>query len=104
VAEAKPPPPKEVVASPIMPSFCSIVCGCIQRNLTAKRRDEGVRPLIKHREFRPIDPRVVRVIDGPRYRQRATRETVLSTIKRTLGDAVVRAPGTVSLVIVLLCV
>ena len=32
-------------------------------NLREKLREEGVRPLIKHREFRPIDPRVVRVID-----------------------------------------
>ncbi len=57
-------------------------------DLREKLREEGVRPLIKHREFRPIDPRVVRVIDGPRYRQRAMCETVFSTIKRTLGDAV----------------
>jgi IS5 family transposase len=57
-----------------------------------------VRPLIKHREFRPIDPRVVRVIDGPQYRQRAMCETVFSTIKRTLGDACMRELGTVSFV------
>jgi IS5 family transposase len=56
--------------------------------LRDKLREEGVRPLIKHREFRLIDPRVVRVIDGPRYRQRALCETVFSTIKRTLSDAV----------------
>ena len=40
-----------------------------------KLREEGVRPLINHREFRW-------------YRQRAMCETVFSTIKRTLGDAV----------------
>jgi IS5 family transposase len=56
--------------------------------LREKLREEGVRPLIKHREFRPIDPRVMRVIDGLRYRQRAMCKTVFSTIKRTLGDAV----------------
>ena len=56
--------------------------------LREKLREEGVRPLIKHRVFRPIDPRVMRVVDGPRYRQRSMCETVFSTIKRTLGDAV----------------
>jgi len=57
-------------------------------DLREKLREEEVRPLIKHREFRPIDPRVVRVISGPRYRQRAVCETVFSTIKRTLGNTV----------------
>jgi len=51
-------------------------------------REEGVRPLIKHREFRPIDHAHNARIDGPRYRQRSTCETVFSTIKRTLGDAI----------------
>jgi IS5 family transposase len=56
--------------------------------LREKLREEGVRPLIKHREFRPIDHAHNARIDGPRYRQRAMCETVFSTIKRTLGDAV----------------
>ena len=56
--------------------------------LREKLRKEGVRPLIKHREFRPIDHAHNARIDGPRYRQRAMCETVFSTIKRTLGDAV----------------
>jgi IS5 family transposase len=56
--------------------------------LREKPREEGVRPLIKHREFRPIDHAQNARIDGPRYRQRSTCETVFSTIKRTLGDAV----------------
>ncbi|MFB1066303.1 IS5 family transposase [Natrinema sp. H-ect4] len=56
--------------------------------LRDKLREEGVRPLIKHREFRPIDHAHNARIDGPRYRQRSTCETVFSTIKRTLGDAV----------------
>jgi len=56
--------------------------------LRDKLREEGVRPLIKHREFRPIDHAHNARIDGPRYRQRAMCETVFSTIKRTLGDAV----------------
>ncbi|RCU43682.1 IS5 family transposase [Haloplanus salinus] len=51
-------------------------------------RDEGVRPLIKHRIFRPIDHAHNARIDGPRYRQRSMCETVFSSIKRTLGDAV----------------
>ncbi|RKS83220.1 IS5 family transposase [Haloarcula quadrata] len=57
-------------------------------DLREKLREEGVRPLIKHREFRPIDHAHNARIDGPRYRQRAMCETVFSTIKRTLGDAV----------------
>ncbi|QUJ70863.1 IS5 family transposase [Haloarcula marismortui] len=56
--------------------------------LREKLRQKGVRPLIKHREFRPIDHAHNARIDGPRYRQRAMCETVFSTIKRTLGDAV----------------
>ncbi|WP_227134348.1 IS5 family transposase [Halorubellus salinus] len=51
-------------------------------------REEGVRPLIKHRVFQPIDHAHNARVDGPRYRQRAMCETVFSTIKRTLGDAV----------------
>jgi IS5 family transposase len=50
-------------------------------------REEGVRPLIKHREFRSIDHAHNARIDRPRYRQRAIWETVFSTIKRTLGNA-----------------
>ena len=56
--------------------------------LREKLREEGVRPLIKHREFRPIDHAHNARVDGPRYRQRSTCETVFSSIKRTLGDAV----------------
>ncbi len=58
------------------------------QRLRDKLREEDVRPLIKYREFRPIDPRVMRVIDGTLYGQRALSETVFSVIKRTLGDAV----------------
>jgi len=57
-------------------------------DLREKLREDGVRPLIKHREFGPIDHAHNARIDGPRYRQRAMCETVFSTIKRTLGDAV----------------
>ena len=56
--------------------------------LREKLREEGVKPLIKHRDFRPIDHAHNTRIDGPRYRQRAMCETAFSTIKRTLGDAV----------------
>src|SRR6056297_3044726 len=58
------------------------------QRLRDKLREEDVRPLIKHREFRPIDHAHNARIDGPRYRQRAMCETVFSTIKRTLGHAV----------------
>ncbi|WP_241996804.1 IS5 family transposase [Halorubrum sp. SD626R] len=53
-----------------------------------KLREEGVRPLIKHREFRPIDCAHNARIDGSLYGQRALSETVFSTIKRTLGHTV----------------
>ena len=58
------------------------------QRLREKLRDEGVRPLIKHREFRPIDCAHNARIDGSLYGQRALSETVFSTIKRTLGHAV----------------
>jgi IS5 family transposase len=56
--------------------------------LREKLREDGVRPLIKHRIFRPIDHAHNARVDGPRYRQRSMCETVFSTIKRTLGAAV----------------
>ncbi|WP_267643966.1 IS5 family transposase [Haloarchaeobius amylolyticus] len=56
--------------------------------LREKLREEGVRPLIKHRTFRPIDHAHNARVDGPRYRQRSMCETVFSAIKRTHGDAV----------------
>jgi len=58
------------------------------QQLREKLREEGVRPLIKHREFRPIDCAHNARIDGSLYGQRALSETVFSTIKRTLGHAV----------------
>ncbi len=57
------------------------------QRLRDKLWEEDIRPLIKHREFRPIDPRITRVIDGTLSGQRALSETVFSVIKRTLGDA-----------------
>jgi IS5 family transposase len=56
--------------------------------LREKLREAGVRPLIKHRLFRPIDHAHNARVDGPLYRQRAMCETVFSSIKRTLGNAV----------------
>ena len=56
--------------------------------LREKLREEGVKPLIRHREFRPIDHAHNTRIDGHRYRQRAMCETTFSMIKRTIGDAV----------------
>ena len=58
------------------------------QRLRKRLREDDVRPLIKHREFRPVDSRVMRSIDGFLYSQRALSETVFSTIKRTLGHAV----------------
>jgi IS5 family transposase len=58
------------------------------QRLGEKLREEGVRPLIKHREFHPIDCAHNARIDGSLYGQRALSETVFSTIKRTLGHAV----------------
>ena len=57
-------------------------------DLREKLREEDVRPLIKHRIFRPIDHAHNARVDGPRYRQRSMCETVFSSIKRTHGDAV----------------
>jgi IS5 family transposase len=57
-------------------------------DLREKLREEGVRPLIKHRIFRPIDHAHNARVDGPRYRQRSMCETVFSSIKRSHGDAV----------------
>jgi len=51
-------------------------------------REEGVRPLIKHRIFQPIDHAHNARIDRALYNQRSMCETVFSAIKRTLGDAV----------------
>ncbi len=56
--------------------------------LREKLREEDVRPLIKHRIFRPIDHAHNARVDGPRYRQRSMCETVFSAIKRTHGVAV----------------
>ncbi len=56
--------------------------------LREKLREEDVRPLIKHRIFRPIDHAHNARVDGPRYRQRSMCETVFSAIKSTHGVAV----------------
>ena len=58
------------------------------QELREKLRENGVRPLIKHREFRPIDIAHNARIDAAAYGQRALSETVFSSIKRTLGHAV----------------
>ncbi len=58
------------------------------QRLRDKIREESVRPLIKHREFRPIDHAHNARIDGTLYGQRVLSEIVFSVIKRTLGDAV----------------
>lgn len=55
--------------------------------LRKKLREDGVRPLIKHRKFHSNDHVHNARIDEPCYGQRAMYETVFSTIKRTLGGA-----------------
>ena len=56
--------------------------------LREELRDEGVRPLIEHRIFRPVDHAHNARVDVPRYRQRSMSGSMFSMIKRTLGDAV----------------
>jgi IS5 family transposase len=51
-------------------------------------REHGVRPLIKHRIFTPLDHAHNARIGSDRYNQRSMSETVFSSIKRTLGAAV----------------
>jgi len=58
------------------------------QQLRDKLREEDVRLLIKHREFRPIDHAHNARIDGALYGQWALFETVFSTIKCTLGHVV----------------
>jgi len=74
------------------------------QRLREKLRQKDVRPLIKHREFRPVDCAHNARIDESLYGQRALSETVFSTIKRTLGHAVrARAWYRESHEIVLMC-
>jgi len=51
-------------------------------------RENGIRPLIKHRIMNPLDHAHNARMDGDRYHQRSMSETVFSSIKRTLGSAV----------------
>lgn len=51
-------------------------------------RENGVRPLIKHRLYQPIDHAHNARIDTNRYNQRALTETVNSTIKRSILEYV----------------
>lgn len=46
-----------------------------------------MRALIKNRLFRLVDHAHNAQVDGPLYCQRSMCETVFSTIKRTLSDA-----------------
>jgi IS5 family transposase len=56
--------------------------------LRERLREKDVRPLIKHRLFRPVDHAHNARIDDALYHQRSMCETVFSAIKRTLGTAV----------------
>jgi IS5 family transposase len=51
-------------------------------------RDEGVRPLIKHREFTPLDAAHNERLDDTLYNQRWMAETAFAAVKCSLGSAV----------------
>lgn len=51
-------------------------------------RDEGIRPLIKHRLFQPIDHAHNARLDDDRYNQRALAESVNSSIKRSIRETI----------------
>ena len=51
-------------------------------------RENGVRPLIRHRIYSSLDHAHNARMDSDRYQQRSMSETVFSSIKRTLGSAV----------------
>jgi len=51
-------------------------------------RQNGIRPLIKHRLFNSLDHAHNAHMDSDRYHQRSMSETVFSSIKRTLCGAV----------------
>ena len=51
-------------------------------------RENGVRPLIKHRIYKPIDHAHNARMDAYRYNQRSLTETVNSVIKRSILDSV----------------
>lgn len=53
-----------------------------------KLREEGVRPVIKHRLFNPIDHAHNARLSEELYNQRALSETVNSTIKRSIRENV----------------
>ncbi len=59
-----------------------------RQRLRNKLREQGVRPLIRHREFRPINYAHNAWIGGTLHSQKALSETVFSVVKRTLGDTV----------------
>jgi IS5 family transposase len=51
-------------------------------------RENGIRPLIKHRIYSSLDHAHNARMNSDRYHQRSMSETVFSSIKRTLGAAV----------------
>jgi len=51
-------------------------------------RENGVRPLIKHRLYQPIDHAHNARMDADQYNQRALTETVNSVLKRSILDSV----------------
>lgn len=51
-------------------------------------RENGIRPLIKHRILNPIDRANSARMDIDRYHQHSMSEPVFSSVKRTLGAAI----------------
>ena len=59
--------------------------GYDDQKIRALARDEGVRPLIKHREFSSLHKAWNARLDADLYGQRSQSETVNSTLKRKYG-------------------
>lgn len=59
--------------------------GYDDQNLRSVARDNGIRPLIKHREFTPLHEAWNARLDGDLYHQRNANETVNAAIKQKFG-------------------
>jgi IS5 family transposase len=62
--------------------------GYDDRSFRKMLRKIGVRPLIKHREYKPYDKAANARMDEELYHKRSLAETVNSVIKRKYGDSV----------------
>lgn len=62
--------------------------GYDDREVRKRLRAQGIRPLIKHREFKPLQKAWNVRMDKAEYSQRSKSETVNSAVKRKYGDHV----------------